>query len=270
MFKYFFQKTKSFLCTFVNTKQSRDSVASTNQWQDVDYYIKPNKRIYVIGDVHGCDALLENTLNKMTTDALNHPNSKLVFVGLGDYVDRGPNSKRVIELLLNNIPDNFETIFLKGNHELYMVDFIEQPVESKLWLDYGGRETLASYDVKPPEDTKTDLKRAALELETNMPSDHLRFLKNLETHCVIDDYFFVHAGIDPDFLLDEQSEMALTSIRAKFIHYTGHFQGKKIIHGHTPVENPDFKDHRINLDTGAYLTGNLTLAVIENNIVTVL
>lgn len=237
---------------------------------NIDYYIGKNKRIYVIGDIHGCDALLKKSLDKMIRDAENHRDKKLIFIGLGDYVDRGSNSKNVIELLLTQIPNYFEKIFLKGNHELYMLAFITNPQANVMWLDFGGRETLISYGVKPPELNKTDLKRAALELETNLPHTHFEFLNNLKNYHIINDYFFVHAGIDPDVMYDKQSELALTSIRAKFINHKGHFHGKKIVHGHTPVENPDLQKHRINLDTGAYLTGNLTIGIFDHNGVTIL
>jgi serine/threonine protein phosphatase 1 len=236
----------------------------------IDYYIADNKRVYAIGDIHGCDVLLQKSLDKMILDAQSHRDKKLIFIGLGDYVDRGSNSKNVIDILLTQIPDYFEKVFLKGNHEVYMLGFMTHPQENVLWLDYGGREALMSYGVKPPSLNQTDLNRAALELETNLPTTHLYFLKNLQNYHIIDDYFFVHAGIDPDIAFDKQSELALTSIRTKFINHTGHFQGKKIIHGHTPVEKPDLQKHRINLDTGAYLTGVLTIGIFEKDTVTVL
>jgi serine/threonine protein phosphatase 1 len=236
----------------------------------IDYYIAGNKRVYAIGDIHGCDDLLKKALEKMILDSLNHLDKHLIFIGLGDYVDRGSNSKNVIELLLTKIPAHFEKVFIKGNHELYMLGFINDPQKNVAWLDFGGRETLISYGVKPPMLNKSDLKRAALELETNLPNTHFDFLKNLQNSHVIDDYFFVHAGIDPDFPYDNQSELALTTIRAKFINYTGNFYGKKIIHGHTPIENPDLQKHRVNLDTGAYLTGNLTIGIFEHNRITIL
>ena len=237
---------------------------------DIDYHIGVHKRIYAIGDIHGCDVALKHSLEKMLLDSLNHLDKKLIFIGLGDYVDRGDNSKNVIELLLTKIPEYFEKIFIKGNHEIYMLGFITNPQENVSWLNFGGRETLISYGVTPPERNKIDLERASLELENNLPATHYDFLKNLQNYYIIDDYFFVHAGIDPDFHYDKQSELALTSIRLKFINHKGSFHGKKIIHGHTPVEKPDLQKHRINLDTGAYLTGNLTIGIFENNEVTIL
>ena len=151
-----------------------------------------------------------------------------------------------------------------------MLAFIKQPQENTLWLDYGGRETLASYGVKPPQLNKTDLIRAASELQENLPKHHLEFLNMLKNFCVIDDYFFSHAGIDPEFHYEQQSELALTSIRTKFLNHTGHFYGKKIVHGHTPVSKPDLQKHRINLDTGAYLTGRLTVGILEDDKVFIL
>ena len=263
MFKNIFAKLfKTLKNSFQNAPNTDALVIDAT---NIDYYIGNNKRVYAIGDIHGCDVLLQKSLDKMILDAEKHRDKYLVFIGLGDYVDRGSSSKNVIDILLTKIPDYFEKFFIKGNHELYMLAFMENPHDNIAWLDFGGRETLLSYGIKPPELNKTDLKRAALELETNLPTAHFDFLRNLKNYHIIDDYFFVHAGIDPYFPYDKQSELALTSIRAKFIHYTGHFYGKKIIHGHTPVEKPDLQKHRINLDTGAYLTGTLTIGIFEHN-----
>lgn len=266
-----FKKILSYL--FKSVAQSSDAQQdnSVDYSRDkTDYYIGDNKRVYAIGDIHGCDVLLQKSLKMMIDDAQNHRDKQLIFIGLGDYVDRGNDSKNVINILLTKIPDYFEKIFLRGNHELYMLGFITNPHENVAWLDYGGLEALLSYGVKPPKLNQSDLKRAASELQEKMPHSHLEFLKNLKNYHVIDDYFFVHAGIDPDIPLNKQSELTLTSIRAKFMNHTGTFQGKKIVHGHTPIENPDLQKHRVNLDTGAYLTGNLTIGIFESNMVTIL
>jgi serine/threonine protein phosphatase 1 len=237
---------------------------------ETDYYVADNVCVYVIGDIHGCSHLLEKTIEKMVAHSENQHDKKLYFVALGDYVDRGKNSKKVIDILIHDIPENFEKIFIKGNHEVYMMNFMVAPMQNELWLDYGGRETLESYDVTLPNLTETELKRAADELSKNMPQAHHEFFNNLKLYHIMNDYLFVHAGLDPYISLEKQSELCLTTIRSKFINYSGHFQGLRVVHGHTPVDKPDITPHRINLDTGAYMTDNLTCAVIEHNKVRIL
>lgn len=245
---------------------------TSKQGRHVHYSLKPNKRVYVIGDIHGCNHLLQPVLDKIISDSKQYLNQKeLIIITLGDYVDRGPNSKHVIDLLLTHVPHYFHAIYLQGNHEVYMRAFIEKPQENTAWLEYGGRETLISYGVAPPETNDFEnLNHVAGELLQKMPNSHFNFLHNLKEYFILDDYFFVHAGIDPDIPLDKQTVEALTSIRSKFINHKGHFQNKKIIHGHTPVEQVDIQPHRINLDTGAYLTGKLTAAIFENDTVELL
>jgi len=267
--KLFLEYLKNKITSFSEYIQKK-SVQKSVDFNNTDYFVKPPKRVYAIGDIHGCDLLLDKTLDKMIADSENYPNAECIFVGLGDYVDRGVNSKNVIALLLNKIPDNFEKIFLKGNHEVYMNGFMHDPHHFDIWLHHGGCETLLSYGVTPPEDKPSDQKRAARELRENLPEKHLEFLNNLKNYHIVDDYFFVHAGIDPDLPLEKQTEMTMTTIRTKFLQHEGHFQGKKIIHGHTPIEDPDLRVHRVNLDTGAYLTNKLTLAVFTNNMIKIL
>lgn len=251
-------------------KNTAPSAASSTDFNKTEYCLEKGKRVYAIGDVHGCDTILQNVLDIMIADSKKYPDATHIFVGLGDYVDRGPDSQNVIELLITKIPAHFEKIFIKGNHEVYMQGFMEDPHEFDLWLQYGGRETLLSYNVLPPDDRPSDQNRAAKELRDNLPQTHHQFLKGLKNYHIIDDYVFVHAGIDPDTPLDQNSEMTLTTIRTKFLDHRGHFHGKKIVHGHTPTETPELFTHRVNLDTGAYLTHKLTLAVFHENMIDIL
>lgn len=254
---------------FLNFFKNKESINTDTDLSN--YKLSPHKRLYVIGDIHGCDHLLEPALEKIIVDSYHHPDKEIFLITLGDYVDRGPNSKNVIELLLSKIPSHIMPIFLQGNHEIYMRAFIALPQENTPWLEYGGIETLRSYDVIPPDkEDPDDLERAALELKSNMPDNHFCFLNNLYKYYIIDDYLFVHAGIDPDLPLIAQTDQILTTIRTKFINHKGTFNGKRIIHGHTPVERIDITPHRVNLDTGAYLTGTLTVAIFEGNMVKVL
>ena len=230
------------------------------------YSLPEKTRIYVLGDVHGCDALLQKKIELLYTDLISHSDKRNIFVGLGDYIDRGKNSFGVIEKLLNDLPSYIETIFLKGNHELFMLGFINDPQKHALWLEYGGIDTLRSYGVniaKKPF-SQSDLTEMSLELKAKIPQNHMDFLNGLKNSYEIGDYFFAHAGIDPEKSFEDQTEYDLTSIRRPFIESKKQFE-KCVVHGHTPCEQIEKMPQRINLDTGAYLTGNLTLVALEND-----
>ena len=234
--------------------------------QDRNFFIPAGTRIYAIGDVHGCYDALAQKIILLGQDIKDHADKKNILVMLGDYIDRGLGTKKVIDLLLKNIPDGCEAVFLKGNHEIYMLEFFKNPASVPQWLEYGGLETLRSYGViipaRPFDENK--LRQMRDELVNNIPQEHHHFFNHLKVSFESGDYFFVHAGVNPDNLFYEQTEKDLTSIRKSFIEYKGYFD-KKIIHGHTPSEEPEILHNRINLDTGAYLTGNLTMMVFEDD-----
>ncbi len=223
-------------------------------------------RIYAIGDIHGCVRQLRDLAAKIREDIRTDPPKRAMVIGLGDYVDRGPHSKNVIDALVNeDLFPGLETIFLKGNHEVFLIAFLNDPVRSSLWLNYGGRETLQSYGVTPPGKNATpdELIRASRELAEVLPKAHSIFFLSLALSHVEGDYFFAHAGIDPGRSLDDQREEDLTGIRSAFLNTKKMFK-KCVVHGHTPVAEAEFLSNRVNVDTGVYLTGKLTAAVFEN------
>lgn len=230
------------------------------------YFMPDNVRVYAIGDVHGCHDLLIEKIKLIREDIKNHSQKKLYFIGLGDYIDRGLGSKQVIDILLSDIPDSMQCIFLKGNHENFMLEFMNNPIMAAPWLEYGGLEALRSYGVTiPPRPFSPEhYEQMALELREKLPLSHKKFLQNLKLSYEIGDYFFAHAGVNPEMPLNEQNEKDLTTIRKSFIDYTGSFS-KKIVHGHTPSQAVEELPNRINLDTGAYLTGILTVMVFEKS-----
>lgn len=249
---------------FTSLFRCKDDV--TSYTQKAQYKLPEHTRLYVLGDVHGCNALLTKKIDLLYTDLISHSDKRNIFIGLGDYVDRGPDSHGTIETLLHGLPSYMEKVFLKGNHEVFMYGFLNDAPKNALWLEYGGIETLRSYGVSIPKKpfSPQDLTDMSLDLRANMPEDHLEFLATLHNSYEIGDYFFAHAGIDPEKSLEDQTEYDLTSIRKPFIQSKKHFE-KCIVHGHTPCEKIERMPQRINLDTGAYLTGNLSLAVIEND-----
>jgi serine/threonine protein phosphatase 1 len=221
-------------------------------------------RIYAIGDIHGRADLLEKMLDRI--DA--HLASKLVRnpiqVFLGDYIDRGPASREVLELLVAR-DRSFRSVFLKGNHERYLTEFLGNPSILEDWQRLGGLETLISYGVKPTlnADAATQIQLAAA-LDQALPQSHRQFLGNLESSFTCGDFFFVHAGVRPGVPLNKQREEDLLWIRQDFLLYEEDFS-KIIVHGHTPVIEPEVHPNRINIDTGAYATGQLTCLVLEGD-----
>jgi serine/threonine protein phosphatase 1 len=193
-----------------------------------------------------------------------NPVNQPVEVYLGDYIDRGPDSAHTVDLLLERSLYR-ETVFLRGNHEAYFLEVLRDPAKLEGWRQFGGLQTLISYGIQPtlnPDATEqTDL---IGQLAAVLPRDHLTFLQNLRPSFLCGDFFFVHAGVRPGIPLKEQHEADLLWIRNEFLDSDENF-GKFIVHGHTPVREPDIRPNRINIDTGAYATGNLTLLTIQGS-----
>jgi len=218
-------------------------------------------RVYAVGDVHGRIDLLQETFAKIDSHRDAHPIANVLEDMLGDYIDRGPSSFDVIELLSKRVGGG--TICLKGNHECFMLEFLRDPTILSAWQRCGGLETLASYGLEPSFDlSPQDQESLAATLAERLPAHHYKFLNALPLSFTLGDYFFVHAGVRPGIALAKQSAEDLLWIREDFLGYEGGF-GKVVVHGHTPVSEPEIRKNRINLDTGAYASGKLTCAVIE-------
>jgi serine/threonine protein phosphatase 1 len=221
-------------------------------------------RIYAIGDIHGRLDLLDEVLARVDTDMARHPASNATSVFLGDYIDRGPDSRHVLERLIGCCAAR-PTICLMGNHEAYLRDFLKNPDILSAWRRYGGLDTLLSYGLAPRFESDAEEQRElASQLDRILPPGHREFLGSLKQYFVCGDFFFVHAGVRPGISLTEQSEDDLLGIRADFLSCEDHF-GKVVVHGHTPVLEPDVRPNRINIDTGAYATGRLTCLVLEGD-----
>ena len=219
-------------------------------------------RIYAIGDIHGRLDLLESVLKRIDKDMNEHPASNTIRIFLGDYIDRGPDSKRVIDRLASM---NHPTVCLMGNHEAFLREFLRSPDVLAVWRHCGGLDTLRSYGLRPKIETDgQDQRELASELERILPSSHREFLGGLKQYFICGDFFFVHAGVRPGICLTKQSEDDLLWIREDFLFSEEHF-GKVVVHGHTPVLEPDIRPNRINIDTGAYATGQLTCLVLESD-----
>ena len=227
--------------------------------------VPPGSLVYAIGDIHGCLSLLDDLLSQIVEDAGSSAAERRVLVFVGDYIDRGPDSAGVIERLSSGLPQGFESICLKGNHEALMLDFLKNPATSDRWYINGGETTMASYGVRPEllgdPAIAAACRDAFIEL---LPARHQEFFETLKLSAAIGDYFFAHAGIDPAVPLDRQRPDDLMWIRDPFLEWAEDF-GKFVIHGHTPVREPEVRANRIDIDTGAWMRGTLTALCLEGS-----
>jgi serine/threonine protein phosphatase 1 len=184
---------------------------------------------------------------------------------LGDYIDRGPSSREVLEFLMQSRKD-WPATHLLGNHEAMLLRFLEDVSVGMEWLAYGGLATLMSYGVnlKGEGSDEQKLLMAQRALNENLPSSHREFLRSLPTRTTSGDYLFVHAGVRPGVPLDEQSDRDLIWIREEFL-ASKDFHGKIVVHGHSYKTEPEVLPNRIGIDTGAYATGRLTCLVLEGH-----
>jgi serine/threonine protein phosphatase 1 len=219
-------------------------------------------RIYAIGDVHGRADLLDRKLSLIDTHIAAHPVERPIFLFVGDYIDRGPASRGVLDLLIN-CEKGREIVFLRGNHDVFILDFIENPALLRDWSRIGGLETLMSYGIQPSlnADAITQ-KELAKALQHALPAEHRKFLLGLDACFPCGSYFFVHAGVRPGIALADQKDEDMLWIRDEFLLHEEDF-GKIIVHGHTPVREIDIRPNRINIDTGAYVTGRLSCIILE-------
>ena len=218
-------------------------------------------RIYAIGDIHGRLDLLERAIAAIRRDSQTAQGTAIT-VTVGDYVDRGLRSREVIECLQAN-PFGMPYVALRGNHESLFESFLRDPATGEHWRRLGGLETLASFGV-PVRDMMIGrgYDEAAKQLAAVMTVEHRGFLSSLHNSFVCGRYFFCHAGVRPGVPLERQSEHDLLWIRDEFLKSPADF-GKIVIHGHTPVAEPEVRPNRINIDTGAFATGRLTCVVLE-------
>jgi len=225
--------------------------------------VPDDRRIYAVGDIHGRIDLLNELHTLIVADAETAQNLRRMVVYLGDYVDRGPGTFEVLDVLVNEPLAGFERAHLMGNHEDMMLKFLAGPPEP-MWIINGGIATLESYGVEPPAAryAPADLEVARRRLQQALPSDHLGFLQGLRLCHTEGDYFFVHAGVRPGVPLEDQNPYEMMWIRDRFLLSDADF-GKRVVYGHTPSRVPEVFENRIGIDTGAFYTGCLTCLVLE-------
>ena len=226
--------------------------------------VPDGKRVYCVGDIHGRDDLLRDVAERVEADLKSRSFDHAVTVFLGDYIDRGPGSKRVLEQLASGEwPTSI--IALAGNHEDFLLTFLDNAAILDFWRGQGGLETLHSYGVDVgPAMAGRDFKEVQEQFTAHFPKHHRSFLDGLNVSVVFGDYFFCHAGVRPGVSLDRQTRDDLLNIREPFLSSEAE-HGKLIVHGHTPAVAPEIRPNRIGIDTAAYATGRLTCLVLEKD-----
>lgn len=223
---------------------------------------------YAVGDIHGRADLLGRLLEQIRGDARQRAEDgeRPLIVFLGDYIDRGPQSRDVIDLLLAFRDDPaFETRFLLGNHEDAMLDYLDGRISGLGWSRHGGDSTFRSYGVEPPHDeTRTAWSDKRETLRAAVPAAHVGFLQNLELMIPVGKLLFVHAGIRPGVAIEEQSRRDLLWIRGEFLQ-AERTDDWLVVHGHTPKSEAYGSAGRLCLDSGSYVTGRLTAAAFAGN-----
>lgn len=223
------------------------------------------ENVYVIGDVHGCFDQLMSLEQKIYAEKKSSEQDDLIIT-LGDYVDRGPRSADVIEHLLAPPEANFERICLLGNHELAMLDYLENRLPLQSWMRLGGTQTLLSYgiDIDRLETLYSKSKQVDEKIRELVPNSHKQFLKDLPILIQTRRFLFVHAGIRPNVDIEDQKDHDLITIRDEF-YKNADLSDYIVIHGHTPVKSPQLKTNRLNIDTGAYRSGVLSAVKLNQD-----
>ncbi len=200
------------------------------------------KRIFAVGDIHGCLDQLQELIPLLDIDR-----DRDTLVLIGDYIDRGSDSKGVLDFIVELKRELKHVVCLRGNHEEMFLDFMLGGKTGALFLENGGRETLSSYGLKP-----------ALEgLAVRLPEAHLQFLQALPLYFETEDFLFIHAGLRPGIPLARQDPFDLLWIRQEFYLSDTDFS-KVVVFGHTPFAQPLLLEDRIGIDTGAVYGGKLT------------
>ena len=220
--------------------------------------------IWAVGDIHGRSDLADRLIQAIRADLHGAQTSRKVVVFLGDAIDRGLDSRGVLNQLCNLAADpGLEVHFVRGNHEDRMEAFLRDPEVGPGWCDYGGRDTLLSYGVRPPVQGDSDAwAEAARALNDALPQSHRDLLASQTASVSIGDYFFVHAGAKPGVALTAQSPHDLMWIRYPFLDHAAPFE-QVVVHGHTPSEAVHSDARRIGLDTGAYASNVLSAVRLE-------
>ena len=220
-------------------------------------------RAYVVGDVHGRLDLLDQLLGQIEEDVSNRPAKRNLLVMLGDLIDRGPDSRGVIERMRTYRHEAIKPYCLAGNHEEVLLRILrgERGVLSN-WLKFGGAECLMSYGCDPAQLDAKNERTALSAIGRAIPDEHARFIAGFADTLSFGDYLLVHAGIRPGVDLSLQTQVDLRWIRSPFLESESN-HGVVVVHGHSINPIVEQRSNRIGIDTGAYRTGVLTALALE-------
>lgn len=223
--------------------------------------VAAGQRVYAVGDIHGRHDLFEKLLAAIEEDDARRGAAKTTIILLGDLVDRGPDSARVIATA-RALVDRGTARVLAGNHEEMFLKSFEDKDIFRHFLRYGGRETVLSYGIDRERYLAADMAEAQELMREAVPAEDRAFIAAFENSIVIGDYLFVHAGVRPGTPLDEQTVQDMRWIREPFLNHNGAL-GAVVVHGHTITDAPEIRANRIGIDTGAYKSGRLTALGLE-------
>lgn len=225
--------------------------------------LPPGQRVYAIGDVHGRFDLLQDLIARIAADNAGRAPTEVHVVMLGDLIDRGPQSREIVDYFLKGAPGFASWHFIMGNHEEMLLKLIDNPDSSLMpqFLRFGGRETFESYGA-PQRVLDTPDLYSPDTLPFYVPEEHRAFMRKMEDGILVGDYFFTHAGIRPGVPLDQQEHQDLRWIRKGFLESEAD-HGMIVIHGHTVLDEVEIRPNRIGIDTGAYASGRLTALGLE-------
>ena len=222
-----------------------------------------HERIYAIGDIHGEFDLFCEALRLIKSDNGRRSPANSVILLLGDVVDRGSRSRQMLEMLQRFHTTSSGLLVLRGNHEEMLLQSARgDEAVQRLWLRSGGRQTLESYGIVPDDFTRCSPLDRAKQLSAALGDETLRWLEGRPLSYRSGDYFFCHAGVKPGIDLGKQSTKDLLWIRNRFL-FSDADHGAVVVHGHTEVCEPEILHNRINIDTGAYRSGRLSVIGLQ-------
>ena len=228
------------------------------------WVVPEGRRIYAVGDIHGRLDLVEQLLAMIDADDRSRGAARTELIFLGDLVDRGPDSRGVVERLMALRAER-PVRFLMGNHEEVFLRAVAGDLRAlRFLIRIGGRETLLSYDISEQEYRELDYDALMTLVQERVPAAHVEFLSAFEQWIEVGDYLFVHAGLRPGVALEEQARSDLYWIRDDFLRHRESF-GKMVVHGHSITEAVDERTNRIGIDTGAFASGKLTAIGLESD-----
>lgn len=226
----------------------------------------PGTVVYAIGDIHGRSDLLQAIHQGIAVDARLRPARRKVVVYLGDYVSRGIDSRRVVDMVRERRLNGCEVVTLKGNHEDLLLRYLDGELDAgRHWFDYDGLDALSHFGVEAADRQARDdttLESLRRRFAAALAPEHVDFFRELGVSHREGGYYFAHAGIRPGVALDAQNDHDRMWIRGLFLR-SGDDHGATVIHGHSIAAQPEVRTNRIGIDTGAYRSGVLTCLVLD-------